>query len=233
MGKFEHYDTEGNPISGAAAGGTVILADGTVPMEAELDLGQYALLVEELGSDPSTPASSHWKIYMKSGGLYYKDDAGNVIGPLIKEKHAWLREEQTSGTTGGTFTSGAWRTRTLNTETDPDGIVTLSANQFTLQAGTYWIHARCPAYQVARHQAKLYNVTDASDEIIGSSAYTNSLANYATTDSVILGRFAIAGAKTFEIQHRASSSVATFGFGNPASFGVVEVYTDVRIWKEF
>lgn len=36
----------------------------------------------EQGSDPSTPASTKWKLYFKSGGLYYIDDAGAVIGPL-------------------------------------------------------------------------------------------------------------------------------------------------------
>ena len=40
---------------------------------------------------------------------------------------------------GGDLTAGAWRTRPFNTELDPDNIVTLSANQFTLAAGTYTI----------------------------------------------------------------------------------------------
>lgn len=37
---------------------------------------------DEQGSDPGTPASTKWKLYFKSGGLYIKDDAGTVIGPL-------------------------------------------------------------------------------------------------------------------------------------------------------
>ena len=45
---------------------------------------------------------------------------------------AIIAHQNTSNTDAGTFTSGAWRTRDLNAEiSDPDGIVTLSSNQFT------------------------------------------------------------------------------------------------------
>lgn len=37
---------------------------------------------DEQGSDPATPAANKWKVYFKSGGLYIKDDAGVVIGPI-------------------------------------------------------------------------------------------------------------------------------------------------------
>lgn len=36
----------------------------------------------EQGSDPATPASSHWRLYTKAGGLYIIDDTGAVTGPL-------------------------------------------------------------------------------------------------------------------------------------------------------
>lgn len=52
-----------------------------------VDLSGYLLksgLTEwdEQGSDPSTPATTKWKLYIKSGGLYLIDDAGVVSGPL-------------------------------------------------------------------------------------------------------------------------------------------------------
>lgn len=34
------------------------------------------------GSAPTTPASTKWKIYTKTDGLYYIDDAGTETGPL-------------------------------------------------------------------------------------------------------------------------------------------------------
>lgn len=36
----------------------------------------------EQGSDPATPASSHWRLYTKAGGLYLVDDTGAVTGPF-------------------------------------------------------------------------------------------------------------------------------------------------------
>lgn len=37
---------------------------------------------DEQGSNPSTPSANKWKLFFKSGGLYYIDDAGVVLGPL-------------------------------------------------------------------------------------------------------------------------------------------------------
>ena len=147
--------------------------------------------------------------------------------------YAYLRDEKTANTGGGVFNSGAWQTRDLNTEvTDPDGIVTLSANQFTLQAGTYWISARAPAYGVDRHKAKLRNVTDSTDAIIGSSAHTASSGGSETV-SFVVGQVTIASAKTFEIQHRGQTTVASgLGYGVESNFAVTEVYTEVEIWRE-
>lgn len=36
----------------------------------------------EQGTDVVTPSAGRWQLYFKSGGLYAKDDAGNVIGPF-------------------------------------------------------------------------------------------------------------------------------------------------------
>src|SRR5687768_16234214 len=40
------------------------------------------LSFQEQGSDPATPASTDWRLYFKSGGMYHIDDAGAVTGPL-------------------------------------------------------------------------------------------------------------------------------------------------------
>lgn len=37
---------------------------------------------DEQVSNPSTPGANKWKLFFKSGGLYYIDDAGVVLGPL-------------------------------------------------------------------------------------------------------------------------------------------------------
>jgi len=142
-----------------------------------------------------------------------------------------IQDQQTNGTSGGTFTSGAWRTRTLNTAiTNEISGASLSSNQITLPAGTFWIEASAPAVSVQEHKAKLVNISDVSDTILGTSAFASN-ANTGATCSSVSGRFTIAGAKVFEIQHQGSTTKSTTGFGRPSTFSVIEVYSDVKIWK--
>ena len=154
------------------------------------------------------------------------------IGSRTFTSYAIICDQKTDGTNGGTFTSGAWRTRDLNTEiADPDSIVSISSNRFTLGAGTYLIEASAPAHDVARHQTRIYNVTDAAvvqygmGELIGTSDTVSST-------SLVVGRVTITGSKAFEIQHRSQSTKSSTGFGAATSFGGVEIYTLVRIYKE-
>lgn len=42
-----------------------------------------AIIGTEEASTPSTPAANKWKLYWLAGGLYYLDDAGVEIGPLV------------------------------------------------------------------------------------------------------------------------------------------------------
>ena len=143
-----------------------------------------------------------------------------------------LEDQKTSGTAGGTFTSGAWQTRTLNTEVyDTNGDCSLATNQFTLAAGTYEIYARSPAYSVSRHMIRLQNVTDATTIATGSSGLAVT-GNYFYTDSVIISKFTVAASKALEIQHKCEATSATYGFGVDcgASFTVGhETYTQVWI----
>lgn len=45
------------------------------------DIDVTSLLFQE-GSAPATPASTKWRLYTKTTGLFYKDDAGVETGPL-------------------------------------------------------------------------------------------------------------------------------------------------------
>ena len=74
---------------------------------------------------------------------------------------AKVHDSGTSTTYFGAYTTGAWRTRDIDTEvSDEDGIVTISSNQFTLQAGNYRIRYGATSYTVNRHALRLRNVTD-------------------------------------------------------------------------
>src|SRR5574341_1498867 len=41
-----------------------------------------AVRLKEQGSDPATPASTYGKLYIKTDGVYFIDDAGVVTGPF-------------------------------------------------------------------------------------------------------------------------------------------------------
>jgi hypothetical protein len=141
---------------------------------------------------------------------------------------ALLTNEQTSGTDGGGFTSGARRTVVLNTEAfDPSGIVSLSSNQFTLAAGVYMVSAYVAVHAVDSHKAWLYNVTDATDEAIGASSYaqnSSSISGVARVDAYV----SITSSKTFEVQAQCETTQATNGFGYANSWGT-ECYASVAI----
>ena len=156
-----------------------------------------------------------------------------ISGSLGKfASYAIIADEKAYNTTGGNFTTGDWRTRDLNTElADADGIVSISSNQFTLQAGTYLIKAAAPTYYVQRHVIKLYNVTDSSDALTGQTAFNT--AGAAQTNAFLFGRVTIGAAKVFEIRHRCQATYNTYGFGVQHDFsGNSSIYTVVEIYKE-
>jgi hypothetical protein len=151
--------------------------------------------------------------------------------PAFENSILHVRDEKTANTAGGTFTQDAWRTRTLNTvKTNEISGASLGSNQITLPTGTYFIDASAPAVLVQKHKARLYNITDSEDALIGTSEITETSA--ASTPSKIKGRFTIAAQKVFQIQHYCSVTRSTDGFGIASNIdSKVEVYTEVLIWK--
>lgn len=154
-------------------------------------------------------------------------DAAGTISVDMKDT-AVLYDQKANTTNGGTFTNGAWRTRDLNAENDPSGLVTLSGNQFTLGAGKYEITWNAPAFRVGRNISRLQNITDAATVEYGSNAFSSNTTS-ATPNSIGSTVVNLAASKTFEIQHICETSVTTEGFGPAASLGVTETYTTVRI----
>ena len=145
--------------------------------------------------------------------------------------YAIISDQKASTTSGGTFTSGAWRTRDLNTEiTDPDGIVSIASDQFTLAAGTYLIKWLAPAYKCNSHQTRLYNVTDAAEVAVGGASFTYTSDTMQTSSSGA-ARTVITGSKAFSIEHQCEVTSATNGLGVNLNWGTVQ-FTLVEIFKE-
>ena len=174
-----------------------------------------------------------------SSGQYLQTNGSGVLSwatvatPTIAfESYAIIADQKAAGTNAGTFTAGSWVTRELNTElADPDGIVSIATNQFTLGAGSYLIKASAPAYQVDSHQVRLYNVTDTATAIVGYISYTNSSSG-AQTRSELSGRITITDTKVFELQHKSNGTKSNNGLGTGADLGEPNLYAMVEIYKE-
>jgi hypothetical protein len=147
------------------------------------------------------------------------------------QNYLQYRDEKTQNTAGGTFTSGAWRTRTLNTEvSDVGGFGSLASNQITLSAGTYIISASAPAFFVNAHQLRLQNITDTATVLTGQSAYTGASNQGSQSSALLQGVFTVAASKALELQHQCGTTRSTDGFGVQGNF-TTEVYAVVELWK--
>ena len=140
---------------------------------------------------------------------------------------AILAERQAQNTAAGGFTSGAWRTRSINTEiSDTDAITSIASNRFTLQAGSYEVLAEATAYGINRHQCRLYNYTDSVVTETGDSSYANGT-YLDSSKSCVIAIFTIASAKEFELQHRCETTKSTNGLGVEANFSTEQFSTVV------
>ncbi len=193
---------QGDIIYGSASGAPTRLAKGTAGQVLRINSGATA---------------PEWAASPTGNGLY--------------AAYICIVDKKAQNTSGGTFTSGSWSTRTLTDELhDTGNYASISSNQITLAAGTYRCEISCPAIAVHRHQTRLYNVTDSAVVLTGTSEFSNST-NYNSTSSFIRGRFTLAAQKNLEVQHRCERTQSINGYGVESNFGD-EIYTIVELWKE-
>lgn len=142
---------------------------------------------------------------------------------------AAMEDQKATATEGGTFTSGAWRTRDLNTEVlDPSSLVSIAANAFTPTVAG-WVEWSAPASNVGQHKTRLYNVTDAAVAGVGSSEQS---AGSADTQTRSFGGAPVVAGKAYRVEHQCSNTVATNGLGRASGLATtVEVYTRVQFWR--
>jgi len=158
-------------------------------------------------------------------------NSGTATGFGLFSSYAIIADQKSSGTDGGTATSGSWQTRDLNTEiADPNSIVSISTNQFTLAAGNYLITWSAPAGDVKGHQSRLYDVTGTAEIGVGTSEY--SYTDYdGETRSMGALRVTPSGSNVYRIEHRVNTTKADRGYGTGTGWGT-EQYTTVEIYKE-
>lgn len=144
-----------------------------------------------------------------------------------------IQDQKASGTSGGASLALAWHTRDINTEVfDTQNVCTVSANQFTLIAGTYRMKAHSVMYQGSNCVSRIRNVTSGSTVAIGLAAFDSSGSIAAQSQLFVEGRVTIAAPTVFELQYYCQVARATSGLGLPVTSGEVEVYSSIEIIKE-
>ena len=128
---------------------------------------------------------------------------------------------------GGTFSSGAWRERTINTHLGDSSFLTLGTDTFTLNQGIYILNATAPAYKVGEHQIRLYNCTTTNVDAVGSVA---SSAGSVTSSLMTTIINVTSATNDFIIEHRCASTQNTNGLGIGVAWSS-NVYTQIWIQK--
>ena len=153
------------------------------------------------------------------------------ISAGLFSSYAIITHEKSNNTHGSSLSTGNYLDRELNTEVaDPDGIVSISGNQFTLQAGSYLIESMSIIHRGNQSQSRLYNVSDSSVVQYGMSVHSSD-GNSGNVISPVVARVTIGSAKTFSIQSRVSNSDGeNSGLAN--NFGNTQIYAIIKIFKE-
>ena len=188
-------------------------------------------------------SNAHGKRYVQAtepvgvcdGDIWYdfSDGSGQAVTVDAENKVARIWDQKAFTTDGGDFTNGAWRDRDLNTKDDPNNIVTLGTNSFSLLPGTYRIKWSAPAFRANRHQTRLLysGASDFSSNSVeyGSSEY-NAESYSQQTRSFGETILTFTSTTYFKIQHRCQTSKTGNGLGVNAGFANnTEIYTQVSI----
>ena len=163
-----------------------------------------------------------------------------LLGKL--EQRYTIRYQETSGTAATTMSAATWTTVPFNTEylSEISGTsldVTTNVGEFTLPAGTYDFSSlaqlKFTYNQGKTGKTRLYNVTDASTEVIGLGYGTTTYGGDALLHAdylATLGRFTLASSKVLRLEAWVSGGSGST-IGHPATAGIDEIYAQAEIIK--
>ena len=153
-----------------------------------------------------------------------------VTGAGLFASYAVITNELSAGTEGGTNVANSWATRDLNTElADPDGIVSISSNKFTLGAGSYLIKWMTAFQNASYTITRLYDVTNSAVRQYGMASY----GIYTTDRAPGFARVTPSGSTEYRIEYYSDQAQANSGLGPDAPDDVaVTIGTVVEIFKE-
>ena len=147
--------------------------------------------------------------------------------------YAIVAEVRSGTSDAGTLTANTWMTRAINTEiADPDGIVSISSNQFTLQAGTYLIEWQAPAWRCDRHTTRLYDVTNSAARGNATLEFSQDSGSYTLTSSRGFARVTISGATVYKLETKGNVTKSGDGLGIDPNNLASCIYAMAKIYKE-
>jgi hypothetical protein len=151
-------------------------------------------------------------------------NGGYLIGfPLM----ALLQDRKSQNVAGGGATVGGIQ-RTLNVVLYDTIGLTLTANSFTLPAGTYGITISAPGNFCNRHRITLYNTLTNSDILFGTSEFSGTGTFSIQSRSFIDEVLGISVPTTFGVKHYFQTASPADGLGVPSNFNT-EIYTICKI----
>ena len=160
-------------------------------------------------------------------------DLENLVNIEAKIKVAIVSDEKSAGTDGGDATSGAWRTRVLNTLSDPDSIgIALNNDKFKLPPGKYTVIAFSTFFSSTNHSK--FRIVEDPDGTAGNIALSMvaKLGAGINTHIPLMGRIDIAVATDYEIQYRVEVTNNTVGLGSSTAIdSQVEIYSLIEIMR--
>ncbi len=178
---------------------------------------QYYVSATNANTDLGFPSGIDSEVY-----TYIK------LTKLSSTLSGWIiTDSKTTGSVGGTATIGAWTTRSLNTTKLSGGSnVTLSANQLTFAAGSYFIDIQSPFNNTDQTRLRLMNISDSISEL---TSYSRTITDnsYITINATVT----FTSTKTVEIQYYATTTNNTTDLGIPDGIASDETYTMVRVIK--
>jgi hypothetical protein len=193
--------------------------------------GSSSSIVVSCLDDLGTSVDKTFMIVATRAGNDAKSASRALVATPV-DRVAYLKDIKADNTSGGTFTSGAWQTRTLNTLEGDSSFVTLSSNQFTLAPGTYDLEWTAPACRVTGHLTRIFNTSGSTPTILGKHNYAPAGVDE-HNNSEGMGRLTFTTQQTFELQHYCLVTQASYGFGQNVSFSISNSnqFSNIKITK--
>lgn len=187
------------------------MLDGSIPdSQLESGVGTSANNLVKLDANAKLPAVDGSQLTNRP----FKDNFYHVVHNTTSD--------------GGTFTSGAWQVRQLNSERSTQTWASVSGDVVTLDAGTYHVEASAPAFRCNSHVTRI--TVDDVEVLRGTAEYSNNADPTSQTRSFVSGRVTLASQLGLKLEHRCIATQSNNGLGIAHGIGDT-VFADVKIYK--